>query len=773
MTTHPACTRSRLVALATTLALAFGPGGLLPAVAAPVRREGAPVTLNFVNAEIEGVARAIAAIIDRQIIVDPRVKGTITLYSEQPLSPREAYLNFLAGLRGQGFALVEVAGLLKVVPEADAKLQTGTVAVGNSATRSGDQVLTQIFKLQFENANTLVTVLRPLISPNNTINANPNTNTLVITDYADNLRRISQIIAAMDVPGATEMEAIPLQHAIAQDLAPMVQRFAEGGSPTAAPGGAGASQANLVMADPRTNTLMIRAANPARLNMLKGLIQRLDRPGSGGIGGSGIHVVYLKNADAVKLAQVLRASFPGSGNSGSGGGSSSAGSSPAASTTPSTATTGTAGASSNGSSSTASTQSTAPVSGSAQPSTGGFIQADPSTNSLIITAPDALYRQLRAVIDQLDGRRAQIYIESMIVEVSAEKLADLGVQWQGIIGNEGDRNVVGIGTNLPITNKVTGLLGLAASPSVAALGGGLNIGVVHDFGNGQYGLAALANFLQTKADGNILSTPNLVALDNEEAKIVIGQNVPFVTGQYTNNNSSNGSVNPFTTVERRDVGLTLRVRPQVGEGGTVRMTVYQENSGVVAGTGNAPNGPTTSKSSIETTVIVDDKSLLVLGGLIKDEVSVSQTKVPLLGDAPLIGQLFRSESRERKKTNLMVFLRPVVMRTEEASSALSLDRYDYMRQQQSDVLPQERLLLPVGGGPLLPSLKFTPGMQAPGVQQPLDDPQAPAPSVMMPPQSGYAPRLNIEGASVVATPVAPASSARPQPLAPTSPSTAP
>ncbi len=241
MKTHP-LTFSRATALATALALTLGPSGLLPgfvastALAAPVKKGGATVTLNFVNAEIEGVARAMAVIVDKQIIVDPRVKGAITLYSDQPLTPREAYLNFLAALRGQGFSMVEVGGMLKILPEAEAKLQTGTVEVG-ALKRAGDQVLTQIFRLQFESASNLVTVLRPLISPNNTINANAGTNTLVITDYADNLKRLGEMIAALDVPSITDMEAIPLQYAIAADLAPMVQKLLDGGSAAGAAGG--------------------------------------------------------------------------------------------------------------------------------------------------------------------------------------------------------------------------------------------------------------------------------------------------------------------------------------------------------------------------------------------------------------------------------------------------------------------------------------------------------------------------------------------------------
>ena len=739
MKTHPLLTRSRATALATALALVLGPGGVLPAFtvgaawAAPVKKGGATVTLNFVNAEIEGVARAMAVIVDKQIIVDPRVKGVITLYSDQPLTPREAYLNFLASLRGQGFSVVEVGGMLKIVPEAEAKLQTGTVEVG-AVRRSGDQVLTQIFRLQFESATNLVTVLRPLISPNNTINANPSTNTLVVTDYADNLKRIGEMIGALDVPTSTDMEAIPLQYAIASDLAPMVQKLADGsGGPTQAPGGS--STGTLVMAEARTNTLMVRAPNAARMALVRTLIQRLDRPGTSGLGGSGIHVVYLKNADAVKLAQVLRAAFPGAGggSSGSSGGSTPGG---ASSQPPALAQ-----ASAQGSGG-ASPQATAPVAASAQPSTGGFIQADPSTNSLIITATDALYRQLRAVIDQLDGRRAQIYIEAMIVEVSEQKLAETGFQWAGGFGGS---NRVVAGTNLA-QGGVTSLFGLIGAPKTALAAAanikGLNIGFGHKLADGSYSLGALASFLETNADGNVLSKPNMIALDNEEAKIVVGQNVPFVTGSFANNSTSTGTVNPFTTVERKDVGLTLRVRPQVGEGGTVRMTVFQENSAVDPTSKTATNGLTTNKSSIETTVVIDDGATLVLGGLLKDEFSDGNTQVPLLGDIPVLGNLFKSRSRSRNKTNLMVFLRPVVIRNQDDSNALTLNRYDYMSQRQADGQPQPSIMMnKINSAPQLDPLKLSNQLTMPSVRQPLDDPNAPQPTVVMPGDSRYTPKL--------------------------------
>jgi general secretion pathway protein D len=480
---------------------------------------------------------------------------------------------------------------------------------------------------------------------------------------------------------------------------------------------------------------MVRAPSPARMTLVRNLVQRLDRPGTAGVGGSGIHVVYLKNADAVKLAQVLRAAYPGAGGAGGSGASGSADTASGgrnAGTAPGAANLGNANA--------ASSQSTAPVAASAQPSTGGFIQADPSTNSLIITASDAQYRQLRAVIDQLDGRRAQIYIEAMIVKVDAEKAASLGVQWAG---GAGTNTLVGAGANFTGFGKIpalTDVITSAATNSVPALNG-FNVALARRLSDGSISLGALATFLQTEAGGNILSTPNLVTLDNEEAKIVVGENVPFVTGSYSNTGSNNGSVNPFQTVERKDVGLTLRVRPQVGEGGAVRLTIFQEDASVKSATAAAANGPTTSKSSIETSVVVDDGEVLVLGGLMKDEYTDGQSKVPLLGDIPYLGNLFKSQERGRKKTNLMVFLRPIVMRNQDAANALTLDRYEYMRQRQIESQPKESTLLPINAAPVLDPLKLSTRLSMPSPQQPLDDPDTPVTNVLMPGGTGYAAKL--------------------------------
>lgn len=720
--TNPVPRRPRRSALPAALALALAAGALLPPTVqaqSGARASRAPVTVNFVNADIEAVSRAFAAMIDRPILVDPRVKGQITVYSEQPQTPTQAFQSFLTALRGLGFAVVESAGLLKVVPEADAKLQAGTVAV-NEVPAKGDQVITQIFQLRYENPNNLVAVLRPLISANNTINANPASNSLVITDYADNLARIARIIAALDNPSTTELEVVPLQHAVAADLAPLVQRLSEGGGVGAAvpgvPAGLGGGQTTVV-AETRSNSLIVRASNPSRLASVKATIAKLDRPASGLGPNGGLWVVHLRNADAVKLATVLRSAFGTTGSGGSSGGSTGGSPTPAAGQPVNAQQPAQNAPGASGGGLGSSPQATAPLQGSGAVTTGGFIQADPSTNSLIITAPEPLYRQVRAMIDQLDTRRAQVYIETLIVEVNGDNAADFGFQWQGLAGQEGDRYGVFAGTNFTGNNggnivSLTGAIaGVGGSTSIS-VPQGLNIGVLKNYG-GTYALAAIASLLQRDGKANIVSTPNLITLDNEEAKIVVGQNVPFITGQFTNTGTATTS--PFQTIERKDVGVTLRIRPQVGEGGAVRMAIYQEQSSVLAqtaaGTSNA--GPSTTKRSIESQVVVDDGQILVLGGLIEDRYEESKTKVPLLGDIPVVGALFRSESRERRRSNLMVFLRPIVMRTAEDSNRFSMDRYDFLRtQQQGSAQPTPSVVLPVPSAPVLPGG----GQSRPGVE---------------------------------------------------------
>jgi len=317
------------------------------------------------------------------------------------------------------------------------------------------------------------------------------------------------------------------------------------------------------------------------------------------------------------------------------------------------------------------------------------------------------------VIEKLDTRRAQVYVESLIVEVSAEKAAEFGIQWQGLVGRAGSGLIGAIGTNFGTAGNILNLAAQSASNITALPQTGLNIALAPRI-NGTYYLGALARFLESEGDANVLSTPNLLTLDNEEAKIVIGQNVPFVTGQYTNNNSNNGAVNPFQTIERKDVGLTLRVRPQIGEDGTVKMTLFQEVSNVVESTTTSTAGPVTNKRSIESTVVVDDGAIVVLGGLLQDGYDGKQDKVPGLGDIPVFGNLFKNDKRTRKKSNLMVFLRPVVLRDGRHTDSLTQDRYDMLRAAQRDVQPTPSSILGINEAPVLPA-------QMPAPNRPLMD----------------------------------------------------
>ncbi len=716
-------------ALAASVALTLSTS-LLPSLPAQAAETGSSasgenISLNFVNAEIGAVIQAISKISGRNFIIDPRVKGTLNIVTARPVARHLTYSILLSALRLQGYAAVEGDGVTKIVPEADAKLHAVPVGKGKGAG-GGDRLTTQVFNLKHESASQLVPVIRPLVSPNNTVTAYPGNNSLVVTDYAENVGRIAQIIESIDLPQG-DMRVIPLQHASALDLAQTVTRLlSDGGMGAAAVAGGAvggdASQRISVIGDPRTNSLLVRSENPSKLNAVRQLVANLDKPGAAG----NIHVVYLKNAEAVKVAQTLRAVI--SGEAGSLGQSPGQGSTAGSGFAPTQTGTTT--------SSTGSGMGTTPSFSNTSGNTGatgnGIVQADPMTNSLIITAPEAIYNNLRKVIDQLDKRRAQVYVEALITEVSTEKAAEIGIQWQA--GKVGSTTAYG-GTSFGSSgNNILNLAaGLASSSSTVLPGNGLNLvlgsGTVSVGGREIANLNMLARFLESDTKANILSTPNLVTLDNEEAKIVVGRNVPFPTGSYANTGTTT-TVNPFTTVERKDVGLTLKVKPQISEGGTVRLQIYQEASAVIEGTATATTGPSTTKRSIESTVLVDDGAVIALGGLVEDTYSGGQEKVPLLGDIPYLGQFFRYDSRKRGKTNLIVFLRPVILRDAASIAGLSSDRYNYVIGQQRDFDNPDRLMRREPGAPLLPP----PGSPPPAV--PYNVPVTPP---QLPPAAGLAP----------------------------------
>lgn len=663
----------------------------------------AQVTLNFVNADIDQVAKAIGAATGKTIIVDPRVKGQLNLVAERPVPEDQALKTLQSALRMQGFALVQDHGVLKVVPEADAKLQGVPTYIGNAPQARGDQVITQVFELHNESANNLLPVLRPLISPNNTVTAYPANNTIVVTDYADNVRRIAQIISGVNSAAGAQVQVVPLRNANAIDLAAQLQKMLD-------PGAIGNSDATLkvsVTADPRTNALLLRASNASRLAAAKRLVQQLDAPSA--VPGN-MHVVPLRNADAVKLAKTLRGMLGKGGNdSGSsassndansfnqnGGSSSSGNFSTGTSGTPPLPSGGLGGSSSSsayGGSSGSGGLGTGGLLGGDKDKNGddnqpgGMIQADSATNSLIITASDPVYRNLRSVIDQLDARRAQVYIEALIVELNSTTQGNLGIQWQVASGQFlGGTNLnpgLGLGNSIinltagGVANAAGGITGGGLASNLGQLSQGLNIGWLHNM-FGVQGLGALLQYFAGVSDANVLSTPNLITLDNEEAKIVVGQNVPIATGSYSNLTSGTTS-NAFNTYDRRDVGLTLHVKPQITDGGILKLQLYTEDSAVVSGTTNAQTGPTFTKRSIQSTILADNGEIIVLGGLMQDNYQVSNSKVPLLGDIPWIGQLFRSESKVRAKTNLMVFLRPVIISDRSTAQEVTANRYDYIQ----------------------------------------------------------------------------------------------
>jgi general secretion pathway protein D len=426
---------------------------------------------------------------------------------------------------------------------------------------------------------------------------------------------------------------------------------------------------------------------------VRDLVAKLDVAGTA---PGNMHVVYLKNAEAAKIAQTLRdvvsgdTSSLGSPTSTSLGAQSTTGSTPSPSGTPSTP--GSGASTSSFSSSTSSATKSA--------SGGGMIQADVASNSLIITAPDAIYNNLRAVIEMLDVRRAQVYIEALIAEVTSDKTGEFGVQWQALngVGSTGNQLIGG-------TNFGTGAGNiLTTSVNLGTVGQGLNVGVV----NGQttipgigtvLNMGALAKFVQNDNNANILSTPNLLTLDNEEAKIVVGENVPFITGSYATTGTT-ATATPFQTIDRKDVGLTLRIKPTILEGGTVKLQIYEEVSSINSLTNAA--GVITNTRTLESIVLVDEGHIVVLGGLIQDSVTMQEDKVPVLGDIPWLGNLFRHEVREQTKTNLMIFIRPYVLRTASAPDSLTQDRYEFLRGAQKNSQISSRAVLPDMAAPTMP-----------------------------------------------------------------------
>lgn len=612
-------------------------------------------TLNFKEADIESVVTAVAKITGKTFVIDPAVKGNVTIISAQPLRAAEIYALFLSILQVHDFAAIDAGKVIKIIPVAKTGQDLVVTADGELPLNlPEDRIVTRIYRLRNLQAEKLVPVLRPLLGSRagqTSALAVKEGNALIVTERAGAVERLLQIARRLDQDSGGGIEVIRLENADAREVVAVLTGLELG-----ATGRLSSDQLRLA-ADGRTNSVLMQG-DEHHLLRVKAMIIHLDTP----LAKEGdTQVVFLRHANAKDLVPILsgvdlqatkaRPGVAGSGIPGAGG----------APGVPQQARRTT------------------------QERTDVSIQADEGTNSLIMTGPPVALQALQSVIRQLDIRRAQLMIEAVIAEVSTSKAMDLGVQW---FGADAAHTGIVAGTNFPGPGRV-GLAGIAAQnpASIAALGGtsGLNLGVFSGetelLGLKFFNLSALVTALATDGDTNILSTPSLVTMDNHEAEIIVGQNVPFLTGSFTQVTAGVGG-SPFQTIERRDVGIKLKVKPQVNEGGVIRLDIAQEVSSVEPSSLDSATGLTTNTRNITTSVLVEDGKVLVLGGLISDDVQENVSKIPLLGDIPVFGALFRFTNSKRDKRNLMVFLRPVILRDQGKGSNVSLDKYDLIRKYQ-------------------------------------------------------------------------------------------
>ena len=608
-----------------------------PAVGvSPVRAEN--ITLNFKDAEIGSLIDSVARITDKTFVVDPAVKGNITIISSNPLRPDEVYAVFLSILQVHDYAAVEAGSVIKILPLAKAGQDLVITANGEQGLNlPEDRIVTRIYKLNNLQADKLVPILRPLLNTRAgqmSALAVKEGNALIITERAGNVERLLQIVRRLDQDSGGGLEVMRLEHADAREVVAVITGLELGS------GRLSADQLRLA-ADGRTNSILLQG-DEQHLLRAKAMILHLDTPLAQ---GGDTQVVFLRYANAKDLVPILSGiELPEAGGA--------AGQAAGAARRPTSS------------------------------SSGVNIQADEGTNALIMTGPPTAVQALQNVIRQLDIRRVQLMIEAVIAEVSTAKGQNLGVQWFGA-----DSDLGMVATNFPgsgvsLVRTVADSEGSVADFvkqsgfSLGAFSGSAKL-----FGEEIFTFGALINALATDADTNILSTPSLVTLDNHEAEIVVGQNVPFLTGSFTQATTGVGG-SPFQTIERRDVGIKLRVKPQINEGNVIRLDIEQEVSSVEPSSIDYAAGLVTNTRNIRTSVLVEDGKILVLGGLISDDVQETVNKVPLLGDIPIFGALFRHTGTQRSKRNLMVFLRPVILSDQGMSSRVSLDKYDLIRGQQ-------------------------------------------------------------------------------------------
>lgn len=646
------------------------------------------VTLNLREADLDALIATVSEATGKNFIVDPRVKAKVNLISAKPMSADELYNVFLSVLQVHGFAAVDKGGIIKIVPDVNAK-QDGVDVVANVGTagRGADEIVTEVVKLRHVQAAPLLTALRQLMPQQAALSVHPESNSLILTDRAGNVARMKDILLRVDVTGSDEVEIIRLKHASATDIVKTLTQLRSGSRGTqasAAPGSSDGSMPASFAADERSNSVLISGDKTDRAK-LRAVVIYLDTPMER---AGNTQVFYLKYARAKDLVPILQGSnrtVAREGSTSSSGSSSGLSSSSSGSTSSSSVNTSTVGL------------------GGRQ---DAVVLADDSTNALIITAPPNVMRELESIIQQLDIRRAQVLVEAIIAEVSEDFAKKLGVQMA--FAPASGTGAIGLSTFGGLLSSIASATASSSSTTAAAtaaagvIGDGFHIGVGNVDGSGT-DFAVLISALAGDANNNILSTPSLLTMDNQEASIVVGQNVPIVTGSYTNTGSGSSSTSPFQTVSREDIGVKLKVKPSISPDGAVRLELDQEVSSIdQRATKDSSSGLITSKRNVKTSVLAQDGDVVILGGLMDEEVQDSVSKVPLLGDIPVLGVLFSHKETSRTKRNLMVFIRPIIMRDNVAASRYTVNKYNEFRNQQMQFSQNPLGFVTPGDYPMLP-----------------------------------------------------------------------
>ena len=638
---------TRFIRLAALLACA------LPLAAAA--QQGAQITPNYKDADLGQVIEAVAQVTGKSFIVDPRVRAQVTMLSTSPMSPQAFYEAFLAILQVHGYMAVPSGAVIKILPDATAR-QIPSNDLPDRVSSTSDEIVTQVIQVRNVSAGQLVPILRPMMPQSAHLAAYPASNMLIVSDRAANVSRIARIVNRIDRSGDEDIEVIRLEHASSTEIVRVVNSLA-------AAQGADAAGAARVVADERTNSVLVSGEQSQRLR-LRTLVAHLDTPLEA---GGDTQVRYLRYADAEKLAAKLKEQ--------SGAAVAQAGGAAAA--------------------------QAAAAPGAVDKSV--TIWAEPETNALVVTAPPKTMRSLMQVVDKLDVRRAQVIIEAMLVEVSNDASRDLGVNW--VVDGSGDNFLVGL-FQQPIAGIGIGEIARAIDDpsSVTSAPGGFTLGGGRNQDSGT-NFAAILRALASNGDTNVVSMPSVITLDNEEAQIKVAQEVPFLTGTFTNTGGAGGAVNPFQTIERKEVGNILKITPQITDEDTILLKIEQEASGIAAAAAQVSSTDlVTNKRTITTRVLVDDGGMLVLGGLIEDRLTESESRVPLLGKIPVIGALFRVRNTQKTKTNLMVFIRPRVLRTAEQAATETNSKYNYLRDLQLQRNDGKVRMIPGSKQPTLPPL---------------------------------------------------------------------